>query len=405
MAWKLHPSDEPMIDPFNAPDPVMPTDEPSLEAPDSSDGSERLRKHELQRRLERARAEASRGHRAPEHRSSSYTPPTESSQGPVDVPAPSSATSSAAQRTAPDTADESSWLGTPSSSSNRKRRSSHRDRHAWHRTAEARRAAARQASPGNRAHARRLMIYIIVIVIILSGAIGPLFVACSAVTGDLFDQVFDSGTASDADIYDDYDDYGDTDSPDYEITGTLASDAEESATMLTQERLDSAIAGTNEETLQIAEDAFTQAFETYSGLTPDEAGIDARAVAERVLANLSYNDLIAYAYTETSDAGYDIDCTVYYSIETPQIDDIAYDLRWNTPSSIWETYRETGTLDEESREALAAELETILADLGSNRTEYSTYLEFTGTAQHDGSGLELELDQDVWESEMGWIIG
>ena len=175
--------------------------------------------------------------------------------------------------------------------------------------------------------------------------------------------------------------------------------------MLTQERLDSAIAGTNEETLQIAEDAFTQAFETYSGLTPDEAGIDARAVAERVLASLSYNDLIAYAYTETSDAGYDIDCTVYYSIETPQIDDIAYDLRWNTPSSIWETYRETGVLDEESREALAAELENILADLGSNRTEYSTYLEFTGTAQQDGSGLELELDQDVWESEMGWIIG
>lgn len=314
MAWKLHPSDEPMIDPFNAPDPVMPTDEPSLEAPDSSDGSERLRKHELQRRLERARTEASRGHRAPEHRSSSYMPPIESSQGPVDSPAPSSATSSAAQRTAPDTADESSWLGTPSSSSNRKRRSSHRDRHAWHRTAEARRAAARQASPGNRAHARRLMIYIIVTVIILSGAIGPLFVACSAVTGGLFDQVFDSGTASDADIYDDY---GDTDSPDYEITGTLASDAEESATMLTQERLDSAIAGTDEETIQIAEDAFTQAFETYSGLTPDEAGIDARAVAERVLANLSYNDLIAYAYTETSDAGYDIDCTVYYSIETP----------------------------------------------------------------------------------------
>ncbi len=67
MAWKLHPSDEPMIDPFNAPDPVMPTDEPSLEAPDSSDGSERLRKHELQRRLERARAEASRGHHAPEY--------------------------------------------------------------------------------------------------------------------------------------------------------------------------------------------------------------------------------------------------------------------------------------------------------------------------------------------------
>lgn len=64
MAWKLHPSDEPMIDPFNAPDPVMPTDEPSLEAPDSSDGSERLRKHELQRRLERARAEASQIGRA-----------------------------------------------------------------------------------------------------------------------------------------------------------------------------------------------------------------------------------------------------------------------------------------------------------------------------------------------------
>lgn len=404
MAWKLHPSDEPMIDPFNAPDPVMPTDEPSLEAPDSSDGSERLRKHELQRRLERARAEASRGHHAPEHRSSLYTSPTESSQGPVDAPAPSSATSSAAQRTAPDTADESSWLGTSSSSSSRKRRSGHRDRHTWHRTAEARRAAARQANPGNRAHVRRLMIYIIVIVIILSGAIGPLFVACSAVTGDLFDQVFDSGTASDADIYDDYDDT-DADSPDYEITGTLASDAEESATMLTRERLDSAIAGTNEETLQIAENAFTQAFETYSGLTPDEAGIDARAVAERVLANLSYNDLIAYAYTETSDAGYDIDCTVYYSIETPQIDDIAYDLRWNTPSSIWDTYRESGVLDEESREALAAELESILADLGSNRTEYSTYLEFTGTAQQDGSGLELELDQDVWESEMGWIIG
>ena len=56
MAWKLHPSDEPMIDPFNAPDPVMPTDEPSLEAPDSSDGSERLRKHELQRRLARTGA-------------------------------------------------------------------------------------------------------------------------------------------------------------------------------------------------------------------------------------------------------------------------------------------------------------------------------------------------------------
>lgn len=79
MAWNQTPRHEPDIDPFNAPDPIMPTDEPGSEAPDMSDGAERLRVHEAQRRYEQARREAEHRQRHAWHRKPASTAPQQAS--------------------------------------------------------------------------------------------------------------------------------------------------------------------------------------------------------------------------------------------------------------------------------------------------------------------------------------
>ena len=79
MAWSQTPRHEPDIDPFNAPDPIMPTDEPGFEAPDMSDGAERLRAHEAQRRYDQARREAEHRQRHAWHRKPASTAPQQAS--------------------------------------------------------------------------------------------------------------------------------------------------------------------------------------------------------------------------------------------------------------------------------------------------------------------------------------
>ncbi|WP_144743523.1 hypothetical protein [Enorma burkinafasonensis] len=79
MAWSQTPRYAPDIDPFNAPDPIMPTDEPGFEAPDMTDGAERLRAHEAQRRHEQARREVEHHQRHAWHRRPASTAPQQAS--------------------------------------------------------------------------------------------------------------------------------------------------------------------------------------------------------------------------------------------------------------------------------------------------------------------------------------
>lgn len=74
MAWNPTTRREPNIDPFNAPDPIMPTDEPSSGEPNLVDSAERLRAYEAQKRYEQARREAEHHQRHSWHRNRTPMP-------------------------------------------------------------------------------------------------------------------------------------------------------------------------------------------------------------------------------------------------------------------------------------------------------------------------------------------
>ena len=353
MAWKSHPCDDSQIDPFNAPDPVMPSEEPSLDAPDVS------------------------------------------------------------------AADASSTRAAHVS------RSKHRDRHVWHRSApsatndaparadvpagtgkgHSAKAASNDApprSPRRSTKRSHCLIYLIVIIVIFSAVVGPLFSACSTALDDAFDTLFDSDSDTASYSTDDRDYYS---SPDYETELQLEQDVADEARAQTEDRLNSLIAG-DEAALDLLETDFKEAFETYFQFTPEEAGIDAREVARWALSNFSYGTLDANGYVYSADDGtYEVEASVYFDTELPDIDDVAYDLRRKSPRALWYADNKRDAMTPELQEELRTDLQETLDDYTGERSSRSASLSFSGTAQADGSEVKLAIDEEDWQFELSWMLG
>lgn len=363
MTWKPRPLDDAPIDPFNAPDPVMPTE---ADPPQNGDASG-MREDGPGDRESKPRH---RRDRHPWHRGARH-------------------------EDAPVLDGEAPCSGTPA------RPAPPRETRA---SAPAGGGIRRQGKADRSRRSLKHVVYLVLFLILFGGAIGSALSACGAALegalGTLFEELGEGGTDRNprmADVADAYD------GQDASTGQQVEAAAEDDALSQTTERLD-AMAGGDEDALSTAANAFADAFETYAGLSTDEAGIDARSVAARVLSSLSYDAPVAYASVEQGPDGFNVNCTVYYDLTIPNINDIAYALRWETPEAIWESYRATGSLDSAGRAALDDQIDGILTSAVSDAPTYSTYLEFAGTARPDGSGLMLELDESAWDQEMDWVL-
>lgn len=355
MAWNLRPYDDSQIDPFNAPDPIMPSDEPSFEGSDADDGAERLKRHELERRLEQARRNAARGHG---HQSHPWHAP---------AAAPVSADPITVEKSAADTGASSAPAKPPRT---RKRHEQVKPR------------GAGSGVPAT--HKVRRAITFIVIVMVASSLI-PAMVTCSLDRDD-------SSSSID-------EDYGYT-----ETELAIKADAEDEMTRQMEGLLDDVATG-NELARGLAEEAFADACGLYLGLSPEEAGIDSAAVVSWLLENTSYDPPETSCYVYNMGGSYEISGTVYVDVSVPSLSDVAYSLRWDVPDGIWET-RDDGTtmVAEGGAAALQEELARILEERRSDTTKLSLMLSFEGTAGPDGSGLTMSYDTTEWGTELTWLL-
>ena len=143
MAWKRFPTEDENIDPFNAPDPVMPIDEPVREELDLDDGVARLSRRNVRKRFQDASRTPKRAYQPPVHHDTSSTsshPAVAAPEGSSDPADPVAATSPIANEEpihgGYDQASRSKVSDASDSPAPSPVGSSHRDTHTWHRTSQ-----------------------------------------------------------------------------------------------------------------------------------------------------------------------------------------------------------------------------------------------------------------------------
>ncbi len=227
---------------------------------------------------------------------------------------------------------------------------------------------------------------------------GSLFSSCARTVGDGVELIFSSIT-DDADYEYDYDD-DDTvyDSTVYE---TVRTELYEQASAAAAEILDATIAG-EDRYAQVVATAFAEQFEQVIGIAPDAAGIDSLAVARSIMARLSYEYDSSFSYGDATSTGYEFECPVYFDLTYPESYSILYDL-WDFIDETMPDAQESGSFSEAEQEAIAAELDRLIA--AAEMTELFESLRFTGTADATGETIELSDESDAWEAELAYIFG
>lgn len=417
-------SNDPQIDPFNAPDPIMPGGEPDFFAElDLADGlgsedlgDERLEPGSAPRdrdgleRIARRNERREPGHHL--HRASLFTPTRATSArrsaahaGTEGNASPASAAPTSPIEHAPDDYD-TARAGTPANPRHGAQRS--RARRA-HKTSQEEGASTR-STPGKRRSTRGCLI-LFIIFFILSGGMSVMLGACSAIVNGLVAGVdgiinqIDAPTSDDS-SHDAYDD-----EPAYDYDQDASSTAEDTARTLATEaaqaRLDAMIAGTDA-SLDLTSQAFSDAFVEVSGITPEQAGIDPAAVARWALGGASYELDSAYAFSTATADGFTLDGSVYYDIAAPEAGELVYDLYdYLTDIVGYDALNAlAGTdtaLSADATSALASEL-ARLQDQAATR-EVFLYLDYTGTASADGDDVSIELVESLWESNLRSTTG
>ncbi len=373
MGWRQRPeSDGVNIDPFNAPDPVMPGGEPDFArdpAEGDADGIERVVRRNERREPGHFRHRAgSDWHRSPKTPGPSMDGRTAArTQAPEGSPAPSPiADAEAAERRA---AEE--------------RRVKRAD--ARRQIAKAERRAGKTRGKGS--GGRRLGCIIALVVIVATGVIGPL-ISCSAV---LLDGIFDDGSSGYDYIYEyDYTD-GDATSPaDWDALDAADEGAAELARTTTEESLQAMVA-CDQACVDAVSERFAESFESWTSVSPEEAGIDADAVARWALENMTYevdaDSVSAYATDAEDGDGYDVPTYIDASVSCPDLGDVVMGLREVIvdQTDLWSGE----PLDDADRELIADELDRLMADTAF--ADGSLYLSYDVAADAEGTPRSIEL--------------
>ena len=365
MSWmRRFSTSDPEIDPFNAPDPVMPGGEPEIEPvrerPDADDGIGRMR-----RRNERKEP----GHR--EHRASLRRDRAEEA-----VPDDGGADSSPIEV-------ESSPAAKPGGG-RRARAAGMQPRAAAFKRAFP--GAARFGGKGKRG-GRIGCLRIAIILFIVASVLGAVGDGCAGILDDIFD-----GGASSSDSGYSYDDSG-YDSDRYDIEYQLEADCEAGAAAEVEALLGSIAAG-DEAYVASGVQRVEDTFASYFGLSPAEMGVDADALVRWQLSNMTYQVSSSYAYADPAFGGYALEGTVYFDLALPTLNDILYDLSdyiyYDLDYSSYDKVLAPG-----DTELIAAELERLKAEIEPWDTYQS--IDYTGSAASDGSDIETEFDLDAFQ--------
>lgn len=382
MAWKFSRS-EPDIDPFNAPDPVMPTDEPSFEM-DVDDGAERLRRHEEERRLRTWTSAHGRHKGIPSAHLANSRAESHQAQ--------------AAELFGETDHAEDSWRARAaeqakhSARTARSSRAKH-DRHAWHQRFAAQ--ATDGAEGARRSAMRRLRTAVALAVFlgILGVFLAPLLSMCSSVLDGVLTTRED---VSNIDLEFDIE-------YDPSIYSQVCDDFEELAITATEDRL-SQIAAGEDGYLERVSAAFSSTFEACAGVTAEEAGVDAQEVASWMLAHSSYTLEDSTSYGSATQEGFEITSSVYFDFAMPDVDhvvsDLWLDMQYRDPA----IFTGDSVSDEERATAQAAVDALITQDGRAQMDETYTYMHYIGTSTLEGEELELTFDEDAWDDSTRWIF-
>ena len=386
MSWKQRlGTPEPAIDPFNAPDPIMPGGEPDLSsdgARDRHDGIERIARRNEQKEPGHFR------HRAhTERRAGTASPAFGGDPSPVvghepDDEMPQRNTASAAHGTAA-SADALSGSYQPPQEATQNYQ------------APTRRRGARRARPastaGSSSHRKGRLGCIIALIIGLSvfaNVTGALVSGCSAI----FDGLLGADSYSDSDYDSTYSYSSDYDSDAYDA-------ADDNATAMARtvsENMLAEVTAGEEPYFGIAKEGLEQSLQTYTGHTAEELGISLDDAARYLLEHTSYSfNSEPYAFVDETTDGFDVEASDYFHLSTPDYSAAALaasDYIWdNVPSS----YTSDEPLPADVAAGAAAAFTSALES--SSERELYLYVDLMGTADADGENVQLKFDRNAWE--------
>lgn len=368
MAWNPFHREDENVDPFNAPDPVMPLDEPSHEAPDLDDGMARIKRREVQERLDDARRQAELNAQQVEQ------------AVPQDTPHESAPHQPAAHEAA-------QYQAAP-------HESRHRDRHTWHRGATPAKVPMKRRDPNVATSKSSCIIYAIIIVVFLSGAlggVGALFSSCSTAVSNIFNDPEPTNEPQDSASYS-------VDDP----SDALADEAREVAAA----QLDSMIALDNDQALALFEEGVVDTFTNYCDMAPSELGIDAREIASWILSHTSYTLDESFCSMGYEGTGFTGIASVYFDMSIPDAGAITDAVIQELSKLGVNVYADD--FDPENLDASLVQqaLDTILSEDSPYELEYRevySTMAFNITTDDEGSNAEFELDEEAWEEELRWF--
>lgn len=353
MGWKQRLGmGETQIDPFNAPDPVMPGGEPDLGLHGDVDLHDGDGLDRMARRNER--------HEPGHHEHRPHLSHDENDRHPAGgAPSP-----------VEDAEEEGGHSPEFSSESaeRRWRRARHRE--------DVRRARAEYRSERKGAKKGRTGCLVLLIIFLLFGSWIGSFASCVFST---IEDAFDGDSSYD---YED-DGYGDAT---YDSVTAYDAVAEEFSSSTAEYELDSLVGG-DEHYVGLVAQNFSEDFESWTGTSVEEAGIDADEVARWALAHTTYDIESAYVFGEQTSDGYAFESTVYFYLYAPRTSELAAGLStfMSDEYDLWSGE----VLTDGDREDIRAELERLMdeAEAGENYMSF----DFAVTMDADGENPQFEL--------------
>lgn len=402
MAWKRFPTEDENIDPFNAPDPVMPVDEPAREELDLDDGVARLSRRNVRKRFQDASRTPKRAYQPPVHHDTSSTsshPAVAAPEGSSDPADPVAATSPIANdepiHGGYDQASRSKVSDASDSPAPSPVGSSHRDTHTWHRTSQ-QAPAPEDVRVKRKGGCGRMIIILIIILFAVPSIFGSLLFSCSACASDVFESFF-----SDTDEYTD-DNYSSNASF---AVNDISPDVENHAIIRATAVLEATTAA-DETALGVMEQGVIDSFVNYLGMTPEELGLDAREIAAWVLENTSYETTSSSGSLYSEGDGYAGTANVYFDITVPSVNSIASNMSLELLDHeiyVYAANFDAAGLDHELVQELLA---GILSGTSSYSVEYrdlASSMTFDVSANEEGTNIDLELDEGTWIEQLEWF--
>lgn len=404
MALRRSHSGDENIDPFNAPDPVMPSEEPEREDPDPDDGIARV-KQRGERRRGKLSGPASNSYQPPTYdhddASSAHGSPWQSASGsmdPVSTTAPGDDAGSAPIYGGFDApvqgssfgaaASEGDGAGADAGTSSAAENTTSHHRQRSERKPRAPRTHRSASSKGSRTTS--CAIYLIIF-ILLSGAIasgaGMLLSSCTAAVGGVFEGLFED------------------DGPRYEdIEPSAPREVEDAVVSAVQTetklQLDALIAGESDGVSRF-EQGVSDVFESYCSATPEELGLSAHEIAIWQLSHASYDLSSAHAYLSQVGEGYEGTANVYFDFTAPDIAALAFELSAHLPNGYLEP-GEANELTPENLQEIRAAYDAYTAGEPEYEERFSV-MNFEAATDLEGGNCAIALDTEAWNTELDWL--